>query len=76
MSRYGSPSANILQEEIRRQFGSTGTTRFVRSLPAFRLDSDVPNRFSSLLKELERAEGDRCHARSEPRRMSRRDSDA
>jgi hypothetical protein len=62
MSRNGSHNANILHEEIRRQFGSVGTTRFVHSLPAFQVESDLPDRFSSLLTELELAEADRRHA--------------
>lgn len=76
MSRIGTNSDSTLQQEIRKQFGSTGTTRFVRSLPAFRVEDELPDRFSSLLTELELAEGDRHHASSDRRRLSRRDSDA
>lgn len=62
MSRNGTDSANILQEEIRRQFGSSGTTRFVRSLPAFQIEHGVPERFVNLLTELDRAESDQRNA--------------
>lgn len=62
MSRNGKNSASILQEEIRRQAGSVPTTRFIRSLPAFRIDQEMPELFSSLLAELDRAEADQRNA--------------
>lgn len=74
MSRHGTHNTHILQEQIRRQFGSVGTTRFVRSLPAFRVEGSLPDRFSSLLVELERVEADRHH--SDRRPLNRRDRDS
>ncbi len=56
MSRHGNNSAAALQEEIRKQLGSSSTTRFVRSLPAFQVDHAMPERLTSLLAELARAE--------------------
>ena len=58
MSRSRTDSANILQKEIRRQFGSVGTSRFLRALPGFRLEQKIPERFANLLAELDRAEAD------------------
>lgn len=42
---------------IRKEIGSETNTRFLRSLPAFRLDRDVPARFNELLCRLDEAEG-------------------
>lgn len=70
MSRNGTQSENSLQQEIRKQFGSTGTTRFVRSLPAFQVKDDLPDRFSNLLDELDRAEGDSDYSDSDRSRMN------
>jgi hypothetical protein len=58
MSRHKPNSANNLQDEIRKQFGSAATSRFLRALPGFRVDHKLPERFSSLLAELDRAESD------------------
>ena len=58
MSRIRTDSANILQKEIRRQFGSAGTSRFVRALPGFGVEHKIPERFANLLAELDRAEAD------------------
>jgi hypothetical protein len=52
------PHAKILQEEIRRQFGSAGTSRFLRALPQFQVENRIPERFLNLLNELDRAESD------------------
>ncbi|MEP9386704.1 hypothetical protein [Mesorhizobium sp. KR9-304] len=56
MPRNKPNSANILQDEIRKQFGSAGTSRFLRALPGFRVEHKIPERFSNLLAELDRAE--------------------
>ena len=58
MPRHKPDSANILQNEIRKQFGSAATSRFLRALPGFRVDHKIPERFSNLLAELDRAESD------------------
>lgn len=70
MSRNGTQSENSLQQEIRKQFGSTGTTRFVRSLPTFQVNDDLPDRFSNLLDELDRAEGDSDYSDTDRSRMN------
>lgn len=56
MARKMPHNAKTLQTEIRRQFGSAGTSRFLRSLPDFRVEQKVPQRFADLLAELDRAE--------------------
>jgi hypothetical protein len=48
---------------IRREIGTETNTRFLRSLPAFRLDRDVPARFQELLGRLEEAEGNCCETK-------------
>ncbi|RUU59521.1 hypothetical protein EOD04_08140 [Mesorhizobium sp. M2C.T.Ca.TU.009.01.2.1] len=45
-----------LANDIRRQAGSEATKRFLRTLPAFRLEKEVPRRLSDLLDRLEGAE--------------------
>ena len=60
MTRNRQDNSNILQEEIRRQFGSAGTVRFLHSLPAFQVERHMPERFHNLLSELDRAESDQC----------------
>jgi hypothetical protein len=62
MSRNGQDSASILQEEIRKQFGSPATARFARSLAPFQVDRSMPDRFAGLLAELDRAEADQRNA--------------
>ncbi len=58
MDRNRTENANMLQAEIRRQFGSPGTARFLHSLPAFQLQDETPDRFVNLLSELDRAEAE------------------
>lgn len=45
-----------LEREVRRQFAAPATRRFLRALPAFRVDSTMPPRFHDLLAALDRAE--------------------
>ena len=45
-----------LANDIRRQAGSEATKRFLRTLPAFRLEKEVPRRLSDLLDRLAGAE--------------------
>jgi hypothetical protein len=54
----GKCSTKLLQDEIRKQLGSHSVTRFVHSLPLFRIERDMPTRLSGLLAELDRAEGE------------------
>ena len=70
MAREMPHNAKILQEEIRKQFGSAGTSRFVRSLPGFQVEQGIPERFANLLNELDRSESDRNdrHAGNRTRR--------
>ncbi|WP_367142480.1 hypothetical protein [Mesorhizobium sp.] len=45
-----------MANDIRRQAGSEATKRFLRTLPAFRLEKDVPRRLSDLLDRLDAAD--------------------
>lgn len=38
---------------IRRQFGTEATMHFLRALPAFRTENDIPDRFRELLDRLD-----------------------
>ncbi|MCV3207442.1 hypothetical protein OHD62_12400 [Mesorhizobium sp. YC-39] len=42
-----------LATDVRRQFGTEATMRFLRTLPAFRTESDIPDRFRELLDRLD-----------------------
>ena len=59
MARDMPHNAKILQQEIRRQFGSAGVSRFLRAQPNFQVEQKIPDRFANLLIELDRAESDR-----------------
>ncbi|RUW93359.1 hypothetical protein [Mesorhizobium sp. M7A.F.Ca.US.010.02.1.1] len=48
--------AEGLAIEIRRQFGAEAVTRFLRTLPAFRTEADIPDRLRELLDRLDGAE--------------------
>lgn len=39
--------------EVRRQFGAESTKRFLRALPAFRTEAEIPDRFRELLDRLD-----------------------
>ena len=45
-----------LAKDIRRQAGSEATKRLLRTLPAFRLEKEVPKQLSELLDRLEGVE--------------------
>ena len=45
-----------LANDIRRQASSEATKRFLRTLPAFRLEKEVPRQLSELLDRLDGAE--------------------
>ena len=64
MTRNRHNRGNTLPDEIMGQFGSVGTARFLRTLPPFKLDNGMPERFQKLLAELDRAEADRLKAPS------------
>lgn len=44
-----------LADDIRRQMGTEATKRFLRSLPAFRMEKDTPRQFRELLERLDEA---------------------
>ncbi|MGX5826578.1 hypothetical protein [Mesorhizobium sp. 43Arga] len=48
--------AERLAAEVRRQFGAEAMTRFLRTLPAFRIEADTHDRFRRLLDRLDRVE--------------------
>ncbi|RWA71367.1 hypothetical protein EN836_15730 [Mesorhizobium sp. M1C.F.Ca.ET.193.01.1.1] len=48
-----------LANDIRRQVGTEATKRFLRTLPVFRLEKEVPKRLTDLLDRLEGAEAER-----------------
>ncbi|WP_214476167.1 NepR family anti-sigma factor [Mesorhizobium sp. dw_380] len=47
-----------LATEVRRQLGAEAMTRFLRTLPAFRIEADIPDRFRDLLDRLDRVENE------------------
>jgi len=45
-----------LAAEVRRQFGADAMKRFLRTLPTFSTEADLPDRFRELLDRLDRLE--------------------
>ena len=45
-----------LANDIRRQAGNEATKRFLRTLPAFRLEKEMPRQLSDLLDRLDGAD--------------------
>ncbi|TPK89919.1 hypothetical protein [Mesorhizobium sp. B2-4-17] len=56
MTRNKAEKGERLATEVRRQFGAEAMTRFLRTLPAFRTEADIPDRFRQLLDRLDRLE--------------------
>lgn len=56
MSRSNDDQPHILAATIRRQIGSEANARFLRSMPAFRVDAELPTDLRDMLRELDRAE--------------------
>ncbi len=56
MTRDKAEKGEKLATEVRRQFGAEAMTRFLRTLPAFRPETDIPNRLKELLDRLDRLE--------------------
>ena len=56
MTRDRIHGSDSLPDEIRRQFRSRNTTRFLHALPWLQVDPDMPDRFLDLLAELDRTE--------------------
>ncbi|MFC3325488.1 hypothetical protein [Mesorhizobium cantuariense] len=57
MTRNKGEKAERLATEVKRQFGAETMTRFLRTLPAFRTEADIPERFRELLDRLDEAKG-------------------
>ena len=57
MTHNNAKKGERLATEVRRQFGAEAMTRFLRTLPAFRTEADIPDRFRELLDRLDGAEG-------------------
>jgi hypothetical protein len=53
MTRNKGDRREGLANDVRRQFGTEATTRFLRTLPAFRLEADIPDHFRELLDRLD-----------------------
>jgi hypothetical protein len=56
MSRKDGDQSYTLPASIRRQIGTEANLRFLQSLPAFRLDPDLPADMLEKLLEMARAE--------------------
>ena len=57
ITRNKGEKAERLATEVKRQFGAETMTRFLRTLPAFRTEADIPERFRELLDRLDEAKG-------------------
>ena len=53
MNRNNGNRSEELAADVRRQFGTEATKRFLRTLPAFRTEADIPDRFRDLLDRLD-----------------------
>ncbi|RWM39171.1 hypothetical protein [Mesorhizobium sp.] len=56
MTGNNSERRAALANDIRRNAGSEATKRFLRTLPAFRLEKEVPKRLTDLLDRLDEVE--------------------
>ncbi|MFD2054481.1 hypothetical protein ACFSQT_15705 [Mesorhizobium calcicola] len=56
MTRNKAEKGERLAAEVRRQFRAEAVTRFLRTLPAFRTEADIPDRLRELLDRLDGAE--------------------
>ncbi|WP_457151052.1 hypothetical protein [Mesorhizobium sp. P5_C1] len=56
MTRNKGEKGERLATEVRRQFGAEAVTRFLRTLPAFRTETDIPDRLRELLDRLDGVE--------------------
>ena len=57
MTRNNGDRRESLAGDIRRQLSTEATTRFLRTLPAFRTEADIPDHFKELLDRLDGVEG-------------------
>ena len=53
MTRNKAEKRERLAAEVRRQFGAEAMKRFLRTLPAFRMEADIPDHFRELLDRLD-----------------------
>lgn len=56
MSRSNGDQPHTLPASIRRQIGTEANLRYLRSLPTFRVDPELPVDLREILNEMERAE--------------------
>lgn len=57
MIRDSGKKTERLAAEVRRQIGTETMARFLKNLPAFRTEANIPKRFMELLDRLDRVEG-------------------
>jgi hypothetical protein len=56
MTRNNRDRRESLAADIKRQFSTDATTRFLRTLPAFRTEADIPDHLRELLERLDGVE--------------------
>jgi hypothetical protein len=56
MAQKEDSAMDALARDIRRQIGTQANTRFLRRMPVFAVDENLPQDLSALLGALERAE--------------------
>lgn len=57
MTRNNGDRREGLAADIKRHLSTEATTRFLRTLPAFRTEADIPDHFRELLDRLDGVEG-------------------
>lgn len=66
MNGARSEEMDLLREEIRRQFESPATQRFLRSHPSLRVEAELPGELDALLARLDRVEHTRTRKGEHP----------
>ena len=56
MAKEKGDAMDALAKDIRRQIGTQANARFLRRMPLFAIDQDLPNDLNALLGDLELAE--------------------
>jgi hypothetical protein len=56
MSRSNGNKSQTLPASIRRQIRTEANARYLRSMPAFRIETELPADLRKILTEMERAE--------------------
>jgi hypothetical protein len=59
MSSSDGPRPNEISKEIKRQIGQQANARYLRALPLFSVDKELPKSFHGLLHEIDHAESRR-----------------